>query len=88
MSAESVNFHEWCQAKVRSMMPEQHQCSMELAARDFHCAVADFFIAIQLAQTNADALRIYEMISPLVILVEAAESAALNRADELTGKGR
>lgn len=97
MSAETVSFRAFIEAQVREMsrldpvvtiMPEPQECSVERAAMNIHIAVADFFIAVQLAQTNDDAMRIYEMIAPLVLIVEAAESAALNRADELTGKGR
>lgn len=47
--------------------------------------IADLFIAVQACQTNSEAIRLSRLIEPLVLALEAAQSAALRKSDELCG---
>lgn len=60
--------------------------SAEHAAMSVHLAVADFVLAIHEAQTSDEALRIHQLIAETLRALEAAESAALDRADTLNGR--
>lgn len=65
------------------MSVETRESPVDRAAQSVHMAMADFFIAIQDAQTNADALRLHRLLGELALLVGAAEDAALLRAGDL-----
>ncbi len=60
----------------------------ERAAWNIQLGVADLFIAVQACKTNNDAIRLNRLIEPLVLSLEAAQSAALLKADELSGASR
>lgn len=60
----------------------------ERAAWNIQLGVADLFIAVQACKTTDDALRLRAIIEPLQLALDAAESAARIRADELSGASR
>ncbi len=60
----------------------------ERAAWNVDLATADLILAVTQCRTVDEALRLREFIEPLVLKLQAAESAALNKADALCGASR
>jgi hypothetical protein len=60
----------------------------ERAAWGIDLAVSDLILAVTQCRTNDDAIRLSRLIEPLVLKLEACQSAALNKADELSGASR
>lgn len=58
---------------------------LERALHGISLGAADLFIAITEAQTNAECCALAKQIGNLVLTLQAAESAALERADALCG---
>ncbi len=56
--------------------------------RNVDMAVADFILLVTQCKTTDDALRLNGQIAPLVLKLEACQSAALNKADQLSGASR
>lgn len=93
MSAEEAHsFHEWCEREaraVRSLMTSQPlvvdmpESSVERAAHNVHQAIADFTVAIQEAQTTAEAWRLYNILEPLVSVMDSTRRAALKRTETI-----
>lgn len=61
------------------------ESTSDRAAQAVHMAVADFFVAISTAKTNAEALALRNTIGVLVLSLGAAEDAAGQKADTLCG---
>lgn len=55
------------------------------AGQAVHEAVADFFLALAESRNTSEALRIHSIVSGLVLALQAAEDAALQKADQLCG---
>ncbi len=51
-------------------------------------ATADLIIAVQECQSTEEAVQLSQFIQPLMLKLEAAESAARHRADLLSGANR
>lgn len=51
-------------------------------------AVADLILDVTCCQTVDDALSLSQFIQPLILKLEAAESAARAKADQLSGASR
>ena len=91
MADDAHTFHEFCLAEVRRfhdsplppMLVEVPESSVERASHNVYQAVADFTLAIQEARTIAEARRIFEMLTPLVSVLESTERAALKRTETL-----
>lgn len=64
------------------MLPEVENRA-ERASHAVYGAVADFTLAIKEAQTIAEARRLWEMLGPLVSVMESTERAALKRTETL-----
>lgn len=60
----------------------------ERAAWNIDLAVADLILAVTQCKTTDDALTLRDFIEPLVLKLEATESAARHKADELSGVSR
>lgn len=56
---------------------------VDLASYDVHAAVADFMIEILQAPTVNRAIQIRERLRGLILQLQACESAALDKADQL-----
>lgn len=65
--------------RVAAEQPER----IASAYRDVESAAADFFIAIHVCQTVTEALRLQMALRELSSVLAAAESAALEKADQL-----
>lgn len=61
------------------------ESSVERAAQTIQIASADFYLALERAHTSKEALRIWALLSECVLAMQAAENAALTRADLLCG---
>ncbi len=48
-------------------------------------AVADLILAVTQCESTANALWLHDQIQPLVLKLEACESAARHKADDLSG---
>lgn len=79
---------ETCSKDVRlvPIQQQERQDPLEVASFNIHAAVADFFIAIQQATTVDQAITLRERLKGLWLVVAAAESAALEKADQLCGR--
>ncbi len=60
----------------------------ERAAWSIDLAVADLILAVTQCKTSDDALRLNSQIAPLLLKLEACQSAALHKADQLSGASR
>lgn len=60
----------------------------ERAAWSVDLAVADLILAVTQCRTTDEALSLFRHIEPLVLKLQAAESAALHKADQLSGANR
>lgn len=69
-------------------MMMEAEAPSERAVYSIDMGVADLFIAVLACKTTDDALRLSQLIEPLVLKLEAAQSAALHKADALSGASR
>ncbi len=77
-------------AHLKAMAPKaplvrEVEAPSERAVYNIDMGVADLFIAVQDCTTTDDAVKLSQLIQPLMLKLEAAEQAARLRADELAG---
>lgn len=60
----------------------------ERAAWGIDLAVADLVLAVLQCKTTDEALTLRAFVEPLILKLEAVESACRHRADELSGASR
>lgn len=58
------------------------------AVRNIDMAVADFILLVTQCKTTDEALTLRAFVEPLILKLEAVESACRHRADELSGASR
>lgn len=89
MADDAQTFHDYCLAEIRryhvppTLIIEAPECNVERAAHAVYQAVADFTLAIQEAETIAEARRIWNILDPLVSVMESTQRAALKRTETL-----
>ncbi len=66
----------------------ERESPRELAMWSVDLATADLILAVTQCQSTDEALSLSQFIQPLILKLEAAESAARAKADQLSGASR
>lgn len=66
----------------------QSELPSERATWNVDLAVADLILAVVECRSTDEALRLRAIVEPLILKLQAVESAALHKADQLSGANR
>jgi hypothetical protein len=76
------------EASKRRLASRDVESPAERALYAVDMATADLILAVVECQTTDDALQLSAFIQPLILKLEACESSARHRADQLSGASR
>ena len=86
MTSLGSGYYAYEQRQILKAM--QNESVTERAKWSVDLAVADLILAVTECQSTDEAVQLSQFIQPLILKLEAAESAARHKADQLSGANR